>query len=263
MHRPESRGAEKRKLTAPAGELRKPSYIETRTDNHRIAGSPATRNPPVAGSRDARVERSAGLDAADVKAATDLGALISEHVALKQRGRDLIGCCPFHDEKTASFYVHPDRGFFHCFGCNAGGDAFTFIQQLTGASFTEALHHLAERAGIQPRRLAPGSVRRAIDQREREQQAKHAKRDELRQRWRTLIHEHDDAEDECYIVEAARRWNPDHEVTQALTRQLGAAFERRRKLELELEQFEAAERALREQPFHATAKPAVAAGGAR
>ncbi|MGH7757165.1 MAG: CHC2 zinc finger domain-containing protein, partial [Vulcanimicrobiaceae bacterium] len=60
----------------------------------------------------------------EIAARTELGALIGAYVPLKQRGRDLVGLCPFHAEKTPSFHVHPDRGFFKCFGCWAGGDAF-------------------------------------------------------------------------------------------------------------------------------------------
>src|SRR5581483_4374755 len=73
---------------------------------------------------------------------------ISEHVALKKSGRGFIGLCPFHAEKTPSFHVDPERGFFHCFGCNAGGNAFTFLVRTTGVSFPEAVRTLAARAGV-------------------------------------------------------------------------------------------------------------------
>jgi DNA primase len=84
----------------------------------------------------------------EIKRRTDLAALISEHVALKRSGRGFLGLCPFHQEKTPSFHVDPERGFFHCFGCNAGGNAFTFLMRVTGATFPEAVRTLAARAGV-------------------------------------------------------------------------------------------------------------------
>src|SRR5215472_6953123 len=84
----------------------------------------------------------------EIKSRTDLVALISEHVALKPSGRGFIGLCPFHSEKTPSFHVDPERGFFHCFGCNAGGNAFSFLIRVTGATFPEVARDLAARAGV-------------------------------------------------------------------------------------------------------------------
>ncbi|MEW6273267.1 MAG: DNA primase, partial [Thermodesulfobacteriota bacterium] len=84
----------------------------------------------------------------EIKRRTDLAALISEHVALKRSGRGFLGLCPFHQEKTPSFHVDPERGFFHCFGCNAGGNAFTFLMRVTGTTFPEAVRTLAGRAGV-------------------------------------------------------------------------------------------------------------------
>jgi len=84
----------------------------------------------------------------EIKRRTDLAALISEHVALKRSGRGFLGLCPFHQEKTPSFHVDPERGFFHCFGCNAGGNAFTFLMRVTGATFPEAARTLAARANV-------------------------------------------------------------------------------------------------------------------
>lgn len=76
-------------------------------------------------------------------------ALISESVpSLKRRGRSFTGLCPFHKEKSPSFHVNPDRGFFHCFGCKEGGSAIDFAMKLDGLTFPEAVRALAERAGI-------------------------------------------------------------------------------------------------------------------
>lgn len=83
-----------------------------------------------------------------VREATDLVALVSETVALRQRGRDLWGCCPFHGEKTPSFHVMPDRGFWKCFSCGKGGDCFDYVMERDHLEFPEAVRMLAERAGI-------------------------------------------------------------------------------------------------------------------
>ncbi len=67
---------------------------------------------------------------------------------LQRRGRSLIGLCPFHKEKTPSFHVNPERGFYHCFGCGVSGDAIRFVQETEGMSFVEAVRNLAERFGV-------------------------------------------------------------------------------------------------------------------
>ena len=79
---------------------------------------------------------------------TDLVSLIQRHVALKRAGRDLAGICPFHEESTASFTVVPDKGFFHCFGCQANGDAIAFVQRWEGCGFIDALARLEGDAGL-------------------------------------------------------------------------------------------------------------------
>jgi DNA primase len=88
---------------------------------------------------------------AEVRERTDIVALIGEHVALKRAGGQFKGLCPFHAEKTPSFFVHPLRQWYHCFGCGTSGDCFTFVMKLEGCSFPEALRFLAERAGIELR----------------------------------------------------------------------------------------------------------------
>lgn len=99
-----------------------------------------------------------------VREATDLVSLVGETVALRQRGRDLWGCCPFHHEKSPSFHVMPDRGFWKCFSCGKGGDCFDFVMERDHLEFPEAVRALAERAGIElsdagePRRLQGSGV---------------------------------------------------------------------------------------------------------
>ncbi len=85
----------------------------------------------------------------EIKRRVDLAEIIGEHVALKRSGRGFLGLCPFHQEKSPSFNVNPERGFFHCFGCNAGGNAFTFVMRMTGTTFPEAARALAARCGVE------------------------------------------------------------------------------------------------------------------
>src|SRR4051794_31324376 len=83
-----------------------------------------------------------------VKERTDLVALIGETVRLTRRGRSHTGLCPFHKEKSPSFSVNAERGFFFCFGCKEHGSAIDFVMKLEGKTFPEAARSLAERAGI-------------------------------------------------------------------------------------------------------------------
>jgi DNA primase len=84
----------------------------------------------------------------DVLAATDLVALIGASTSLKKMGKSWKGLCPFHGEKSASFYVHPDKGFYYCFGCGAKGDAITFVRETERMDFPEAVAYLARLAGV-------------------------------------------------------------------------------------------------------------------
>ena len=91
-----------------------------------------------------------------IRDATDIVDLISEHVQLVKKGRNYSGLCPFHDEKTPSFSVDPDRQFYHCFGCGVGGNVFKFIQEIDRVTFVEAVKFLSERTGIAlPERSGP------------------------------------------------------------------------------------------------------------
>ncbi|HLG67358.1 MAG TPA: DNA primase [Acidimicrobiales bacterium] len=87
-------------------------------------------------------------DVARVRAATDLVALVGEHAALRQQGRRWVGLCPFHPEKTPSFSVNPEAGLYYCFGCQASGDAITFVRAVEHLDFVDAVRLLADRAGI-------------------------------------------------------------------------------------------------------------------
>jgi DNA primase len=84
----------------------------------------------------------------EVRARADIVEVIGAQVRLKRAGRNFVGLCPFHNEKTPSFSVSAERGFFHCFGCGAGGTVFDFVMRVEGLTFPEALHSLARRYGI-------------------------------------------------------------------------------------------------------------------
>ncbi len=84
----------------------------------------------------------------DLKNRADLVRIIERHVPLKKKGASWMACCPFHEEKTPSFSVHPGKGFFKCFGCGKGGNVFTFLMEVEGLSFPEAVKEVAEQAGI-------------------------------------------------------------------------------------------------------------------
>ncbi len=84
----------------------------------------------------------------EVTASCDIVDVIREYVVLKPSGRGYFGLCPFHNEKTASFHVSPEKQLYHCFGCGEGGNVISFIMAMERLDFVEALHFLAEKAGI-------------------------------------------------------------------------------------------------------------------
>ena len=87
--------------------------------------------------------------AARVREKIDLVSLISEFLTLKKAGRNFTTVCPFHNEKTPSFVVSPERQIWHCFGCGKGGDCFTFLMEYEKIEFIEALKILGKRTGIE------------------------------------------------------------------------------------------------------------------
>ncbi len=108
----------------------------------------------------------------DVRRAADIVEVISEVVVLKPAGRNLVGLCPFHNEKTPSFTVSPEKQIFHCFGCGQGGNVFAFTMQHQGISFPEAVRALAERYHISiPDTARDGASANGADQRARLQAA--------------------------------------------------------------------------------------------
>jgi DNA primase len=84
----------------------------------------------------------------EIRQRTDLVGLIGEYIKLERRGKNMVGLCPFHNEKTPSFTVSPDKQLFHCFGCGASGNIFSLVMQMEKLTFPEAARFLARRAGV-------------------------------------------------------------------------------------------------------------------
>jgi DNA primase len=84
----------------------------------------------------------------EVRSRADIVEIVGAHVRLRRAGRNFVGLCPFHNEKTPSFSVNAERGFFHCFGCGVGGSVFNFITRVEGLSFPEAVRSLAKKYGV-------------------------------------------------------------------------------------------------------------------
>lgn len=89
----------------------------------------------------------------EVRARADIVDVIGELVQLKKAGREYKANCPFHEERTPSFYVVPDKGFYKCFGCGKSGDVFSFVMERQGLDFVEAVKHVAARAGVEVREV--------------------------------------------------------------------------------------------------------------
>ena len=104
----------------------------------------------------------AGSFAERVKQQADIVRVVGEYVRLKKSGANFTGLCPFHQEKTPSFAVHPVKQIYHCFGCGAGGDVFKFVMEMEKSTFPEAIRTVAEKCGIaipKPRDRSPEEKR--------------------------------------------------------------------------------------------------------
>lgn len=100
-------------------------------------------------------DRGLGDDKVRILESTDLVRLIGEHVALRKKGREWVGLCPFHDDRTPSMFVSGQKQIYKCFSCGAGGDALSFLMNFHKMSFREALQLLADRSGIELRPQRP------------------------------------------------------------------------------------------------------------
>src|SRR5205085_11500634 len=117
----------------------------------------------IAAARPLHGSRLAGISdekLQELRDGVDVVEVVQRRVGLKKSGRDWKGLCPFHGEKTPSFYVVPDKKIFHCFGCGATGDAIKFVMQLDGKSFREAAEQLATEAGVDLKPRDPEAARR-------------------------------------------------------------------------------------------------------
>ncbi len=101
----------------------------------------------------------------EIKNASDIVAIVSEFVSLRRAGRNFLGSCPFHAEKTPSFTVSPDKQIFYCFGCGAGGNVFSFLMKHQGLTFPEAVRSLANRYGIRlpTRKMSPADKKKLTE----------------------------------------------------------------------------------------------------
>lgn len=113
----------------------------------RLGTSAVVNFPGHPGASFGGVPRDSG-DRERVRDASDIVRIVGEHVALKPKGREYVGLCPFHDDHNPSMRVVPTKGIFHCFVCGTGGDVFSFVQKIHNMEFREALQYLAERAGV-------------------------------------------------------------------------------------------------------------------
>src|SRR5215475_3992761 len=97
----------------------------------------------------------------ELRSRLSIASLVGRRVKLQKRGRDHVGLCPFHNEKSPSFTVSEDKGFFHCFGCGAHGDVIGFVMRSEGLEFPQAVERLAGEAGMQVPRETPEERDRA------------------------------------------------------------------------------------------------------
>ncbi len=104
----------------------------------------------------------------EVRSRSDIVDVISQYVRLARKGSTYFGLCPFHNEKTGSFSVSPNKQMYYCFGCGAGGNVFTFLMQYENFTFGEAMETLAERAGVElPKQEQSQAQRMEADRRAR------------------------------------------------------------------------------------------------
>lgn len=140
--------------------------------------------------------------------------VVSDYVSLKRSGANYMGLCPFHGEKTPSFTVNPARDIFHCFGCGAGGDVFSFVMKIDGLSFREAIIKLAQRAGvtIEERALTPAEQRQKSE------------REQYKAIMLTVAQQYRDNLTQAPDAATARRYLQEREVTPELSARYGIGY---------------------------------------
>ena len=107
----------------------------------------------------------------NIKDRINIAEIVGQYVSLKRAGRNFSGRCPFHNERTPSFMVSPERGTYVCFGCGEKGDVFSFVQKIDGTDFPTVLKQLAEKAGIalKPRARNPHAAQEREQEKEKEE----------------------------------------------------------------------------------------------
>ena len=146
------------------------SRLRIHSDSRRTPApnSPCQRRFPNLGTtpHPQKTMAEAGSFAERVKQQADIVRIVGEYVRLKKTGQNFTGLCPFHQEKTPSFAVHPVRQIYHCFGCGVGGDIFQFVMEMEKSSFPEAVRTVAEKCGI----AVPTPRERSPEERREQQQ---------------------------------------------------------------------------------------------
>jgi len=99
-------------------------------------------------------------EVAELKQNTDIISIVSNYVSLKKSGKNFMGLCPFHKEKTPSFVVDPQTQLYHCFGCGNGGDVISFIMKTENLSFVEAVELIAKKTGYTLKYVETGSIKK-------------------------------------------------------------------------------------------------------
>ncbi|NMC71171.1 MAG: DNA primase [Myxococcales bacterium] len=152
----------------------------------------------------------------DLRDRTDIVDVVGAHVQLKRAGRSYVGLCPFHQEKTPSFHVNRERQIYHCFGCQRGGDAISFLMEMEGLSFTEAVRELAARVGLEvPEEFGRG--RRSDVESDQRRERWHRVMEEAQAFFRRmLLEEADGAPARAYLAERG--------VSRELAERFGLGF---------------------------------------
>lgn len=149
-----------------------------------------------------------------LRAESDIVSIISQYVSLKKKGKNYWGCCPFHNEKSPSFSVTPDKGFFYCFGCQSGGNVFTFLMKMENMAFPEAVKLLANKLNI------------PVPEKEKTEKERQIERERV-----TLFRANELARDFFYacltktnFAEGARKYLERRGITQEAVKQFGLGF---------------------------------------
>jgi DNA primase len=122
-----------------------------------------------------------------VRALSPIERIVSQQVKLRRSGAQLLGCCPFHSDKTPSFSVHPAKEVFHCHGCGAGGDVFQFVRLSLRCGFRDSVAHLAGGAGISLEGFRPSPELRELVAKQRKEESERQSFERFATSWINLV----------------------------------------------------------------------------